>query len=104
MHSAVAVTIEMTAAGLPMNNYIYNILLDGCAQRGDMWEASDIMQKMRQEGLSTLDVHSYTSFVNACCKARDMQVTSEDRIFNLMLKLGGGGNRLDKVELVVFVV
>lgn len=50
-------------------------VLDGCrwAQRGDMWEASDIMQKMRQEGL-TPDVHSYTSFVNACCKAGDMQV------------------------------
>ena len=43
------------------------------AQRGDMWEASDIMQKMRQEGL-TPDVHSYTSFINACCKAGDMQV------------------------------
>lgn len=48
---------------------------NGCrwAQRGDMWEASDIMQKMRQEGL-TPDVHSYTSFLNACCKAGDMQV------------------------------
>jgi hypothetical protein len=39
-----------------------------------MWEAFDIMQKMRQEGL-TPDVHSYTSFVNACCKAGDMQVS-----------------------------
>jgi pentatricopeptide repeat protein len=29
MQSAVAVTTEMTGAGLPMNNYIYNILLDG---------------------------------------------------------------------------
>lgn len=40
-----------------------------------MWEASDIMQKMRQESL-TPDVHSYTSFINACCKAGDMQVSS----------------------------
>lgn len=29
MQSAAAVTAEMTAAGVPMNNYIYNILLDG---------------------------------------------------------------------------
>jgi hypothetical protein len=43
------------------------------AQRGDMWEASDIMQQMRQQGFAP-DIHSYTSFVNACCKAGDMQV------------------------------
>jgi pentatricopeptide repeat protein len=43
------------------------------AQRGDMWEASDMMHQMRQEGF-TPDIHSYTSFINACCKGGDMQV------------------------------
>jgi pentatricopeptide repeat protein len=29
MQNAIAVTKEMTSAGFPMNNFIYNILLDG---------------------------------------------------------------------------
>lgn len=29
MQSTLAITAEMAAAGVPMNNYIYNILLDG---------------------------------------------------------------------------
>lgn len=40
-----------------------------------MWEAADVMQQMRREGF-TPDIHSYTAFVNSCCKAGDMQVST----------------------------
>jgi pentatricopeptide repeat protein len=43
------------------------------ARRGDVWEAADLMQQMKREGVQP-DIHTYTSFVNACCKAGDMQV------------------------------
>lgn len=43
------------------------------ARRGDVWEAADLMQQMKREGVQP-DIHSYTSFINACCKAGDMQV------------------------------
>lgn len=43
------------------------------ARRGDVWEAADLMQQMKQEGVQP-DIHTYTSFINACCKAGDMQV------------------------------
>ena len=33
------------------------------------------MQQMKQEGVQP-DIHTYTSFINACCKAGDMQVSS----------------------------
>jgi hypothetical protein len=33
------------------------------------------MQQMKREGVQP-DIHTYTSFVNACCKAGDMQVCS----------------------------
>lgn len=36
-----------------------------------MWEAADLMQQMKQEGVEP-DIHTYTSFINACCKAGDM--------------------------------
>lgn len=45
------------------------------ARRGDVWEAADLMQQMKREGVQP-DIHTYTSFVNACCKAGDMQVCS----------------------------
>lgn len=43
------------------------------ARRGDVWEAADLMQQMKQEGVQP-DIHTYTSFINACCKAGDMLV------------------------------
>lgn len=38
-----------------------------------MWEAADLMQQMNQDGVLP-DIHTYTSFINACCKAGDMPV------------------------------
>ncbi|KAL0299126.1 UNVERIFIED_CONTAM: Pentatricopeptide repeat-containing protein, chloroplastic [Sesamum radiatum] len=73
MQSALAVTKEMRAQNIPRNTFIYNILIDGWARRGDVWEAADLMQQMRQEGVQP-DIHTYTSFINACCKAGDMMV------------------------------
>lgn len=49
------------------------VLLFSWARRGDVWEAADLMQQMRKEGVQP-DIHTYTSFINACCKAGDMQV------------------------------
>lgn len=43
------------------------------ARRGDIWEAADLMQQMKQEGVQP-DIRTYTSLVNACCKAGDMIV------------------------------
>lgn len=43
------------------------------ARRGDVWEAADLMQQMKREGVQP-DIHTYTSFINACCKAGDMAV------------------------------
>lgn len=52
----------------------YNIVLNfSWARRGDVWEAADLMQQMRKEGVQP-DIHTYTSFINACCKAGDMLV------------------------------
>ncbi|KAL6495095.1 hypothetical protein OROGR_030777 [Orobanche gracilis] len=68
MQSALAVTKEMKAQNIPRNTFIYNILMDGWARRGDVWEAADLMQQMRQAGVQP-DIHTYTSFINACCKA-----------------------------------
>lgn len=45
------------------------------ARRGDVWEAADLMQQMKRDGIQP-DIHTYTSFVNACCKAGDMLVCS----------------------------
>jgi pentatricopeptide repeat protein len=53
---------------------VFLILLSfSWARRGDVWEAADLMQQMRKEGVQP-DIHAYTSFINACCKAGDMQV------------------------------
>lgn len=38
-----------------------------------MWEAADLVQQMKQEKVP-VDIHTYTSMVNACCKAGDMLV------------------------------
>ncbi|KAL5193954.1 Pentatricopeptide repeat-containing protein, chloroplastic [Glycine soja] len=83
MQSALAVTKEMSAKNIPRNTFVYNILIDGnlvlfvsWARRGDVWEAADLMQQMRKEGLLP-DIHTYTSFINACCKAGDMQKATE---------------------------
>lgn len=43
------------------------------ARRGDVWEAADLIQQMKHEGVQP-DIHTYTSFINACCKAGDMLV------------------------------
>ena len=54
--------------------YVSNLVLFvSWARRGDVLEAADLMQQMRKEGLLP-DIHTYTSFINACCKAGDMQV------------------------------
>lgn len=45
------------------------------ARRGDVWEAADLMQQMKREGVQP-DIHTYTSFINACSKAGDMQVSA----------------------------
>ncbi|MCO5591080.1 hypothetical protein L7F22_045057 [Adiantum nelumboides] len=76
MQSALAVTKEMAAAGLSRNVYIYNILLDGWAQRGDVWEASDVMKQIRTDGIIP-DVQAYTTFINACCKSGNMEKAKE---------------------------
>ncbi|KAM1702861.1 hypothetical protein ACFX1Q_028182 [Malus domestica] len=73
MQSALAVTTEMGAKNIPRNTFIYNILIDGWARRGDVWEAADLMHQMKKEGVRP-DIHTYTSFINASCKAGDMQV------------------------------
>jgi hypothetical protein len=36
------------------------------------------MQQMNQEGVQP-DIHTYTSFINACCKAGDMLVCFADQ-------------------------
>ncbi|CAA3016475.1 Pentatricopeptide repeat-containing protein At5g04810, chloroplastic [Olea europaea subsp. europaea] len=71
MQSALAVTKEMNAQNIRRNTFVSNILIDGWARRGDVWEAADLMQQMRQEGVQP-DIHTYTSFINVCCKAGDM--------------------------------
>lgn len=38
-----------------------------------MWEAADLIQQMKKDGVLP-DIHTYTSFINACCKAGDMLV------------------------------
>ncbi|KAK6135962.1 hypothetical protein DH2020_030300 [Rehmannia glutinosa] len=81
---------KMKNEGLELDVYTYEALLKACckaagcksgqltigwaeiwARRGDVWEAADLMQQMRQEGVQP-DIHTYTSFINACCKAGDM--------------------------------
>ncbi|KAG0478572.1 hypothetical protein HPP92_013291 [Vanilla planifolia] len=62
----------MSSQNIPRNVFIYNILIDGWARRGDVWEASDLVQQMKLDGVLP-DIHTYTSFINACCKAGDMQ-------------------------------
>lgn len=39
-----------------------------------MWEAADLMQQMKKEGVKP-DIHTYTSFISACSKAGDMNVS-----------------------------
>lgn len=55
------------------NPLIQSFSLCRWARRGDVWEAADLMQQMKQEGVQP-DIHTYTSFINACCKAGDMLV------------------------------
>jgi hypothetical protein len=38
-----------------------------------MWEAGDVMQQMKKDGIQP-DVRTYTTFINACCKAGNMEV------------------------------
>lgn len=49
------------------------ILLCRWARRGDVWEAEDLMKQMKEDGVPP-NIHTYTSYINACCKAGDMQV------------------------------
>lgn len=57
-------------------NYLYHPL-SSCswARRGDVWEAADLIKQMKEEGVPP-NIHTYTSYINACCKAGDMQVRS----------------------------
>jgi pentatricopeptide repeat protein len=48
-------------------------LLSRWARRGDVWEAADLMKQMKEDGVPP-NIHTYTSYINACCKAGDMQV------------------------------
>lgn len=59
-----------SVASQPTLNLVYFL---SWARRGDVWEAADLMQQMRKENIQP-DIHTYTSFINACCKAGDMQV------------------------------
>jgi hypothetical protein len=38
-----------------------------------MWEAGDVIQQMKKDGILP-DVRTYTTFINACCKAGNMEV------------------------------
>lgn len=60
----------------------YDVVIFLCrwARRGDVWEAADLMQQMKQEGVRP-DIHTYTSFINACCRAGDMSVCSSASTF-----------------------
>lgn len=56
------------------------------------------MEQMKQEGVQP-DIHTYTSFVNACCKAGDMQVSTLHR----NLKEDGSRRIMDSFILACFV-
>lgn len=45
------------------------------ARRGDVWEATDLIQQMKRERVHP-DIHTYTSMINACSKAGDMAVST----------------------------
>ncbi|MQM08100.1 hypothetical protein Taro_040961 [Colocasia esculenta] len=75
MRGALSCIQEMKEEGIELTLVTYSILIGGFANigdsKGDVWEAADLMQQMKSEGVLP-DIHTYTSFINACCKAGDM--------------------------------
>ncbi|GBG66832.1 hypothetical protein CBR_g70710 [Chara braunii] len=72
MQTALALANEMRQEmGLRMNNILYVTLMDGWAQRGDVWEVADLMLQMRNEGLP-VDAPHYCALIGACGRAGDM--------------------------------
>ena len=45
-----------------------------------MWEAGDVLQQMKKDGIEP-DVRTYTTFINACCNAGNMEVNISDFLY-----------------------
>lgn len=98
-------------------NYIYNLLIDGCAKEGYSRQAFNLFTKMRQRGLKVTGA-TYTSLFNACAnspwpldglnKARRVREIMLEKGFepnvsnyNAMIKAFGRCNDLKTAFLIV---
>lgn len=68
-------------------NYIYNLLISGCAKAGYTRKAFQLFSKMRQRGLKVKE-STYTSLFNACANAPTRQdgLTRANRLRDLMIE------------------
>lgn len=97
-------------------NYIYNLLIDGCAQVGYSKKAFYLFTKMRQRGLKVTGA-TYTSLFNACAntpwandgfnKAHQLRKTMLEKghepngtTYNVMIKAFGRCNDLKTAFLI----
>jgi pentatricopeptide repeat domain-containing protein 1 len=70
-------------------NYIFNLLIDGCAKEGFSRQAFNLFTKMRQRGLKVTGA-TYTSLFNACANAPWAQdgLNKSRRLREIMLEKG----------------
>uniref|UniRef100_A0A1A9X0I1 PPR_long domain-containing protein n=1 Tax=Glossina brevipalpis TaxID=37001 RepID=A0A1A9X0I1_9MUSC len=70
-------------------NYIYNLLISGCAKAGYTRKAFQLFTKMRQRGLKVKE-STYTSLFNACANApyRTDGIDRANRLREIMLEKG----------------
>uniref|UniRef100_A0A1A9ZMI7 PPR_long domain-containing protein n=1 Tax=Glossina pallidipes TaxID=7398 RepID=A0A1A9ZMI7_GLOPL len=68
-------------------NYIYNLLISGCAKAGYTHKAFQLFTKMRQRGLKVKE-STYTSLFNACANApyRTDGIDKANRLREIMLE------------------
>lgn len=70
-------------------NYIYNLLISGCARAGYTRKAFNLLTKMRQRGLKVKE-STFTSLFNACANAPSRQdgLTRAIRLRESLLETG----------------
>ena len=74
-------------------NYIYNLLIDGCAKVGYSKKAFNLFTKMRERGLKVTGA-TYTSLFNACANSpwKNDGLSKANRLREVMLEKGHEAN------------
>lgn len=81
--------IKMKDDGYQPENYIFNLLIDGCARVGYTKKAFNLFTRMRQRGLKVTGA-TYTSLFNACANGpyKHEDLERANRLREVMLEKG----------------